>query len=347
MTQTEQLCLQNGKPSSNCGSIFIPVTKFRILAFTFAFLFTQLLFLGSSNANDDVAIAKLKEIEAKVTKVVENNMDACVAVFDGEGFGTGVIINEDGLVLTAGHVIKPRDRGQYEITLASGRIVKAKLLGKNLGVDSGMCQILDDGPFPFVELDKTNQFKSGQWVVSLGHSGGYKLGRTPPVRTGRIIDRKAHQILTDAVLIGGDSGGPLFNLDGKLIAIHSSIGDSVAENRHTTINFFLRDWDRLKRGESWGKLPSLNDPTENKKRGLIGIKLDLKQSQAVVRAVENGMPAFEIGLEVGDIILSFDNTIINDGRHLIDVIKRKYAGDVCPMVVLRNGSQITYEIILR
>jgi len=274
-------------------------------------------------------------------------MKSCVAVSDGVGFGSGVIVSADGLVLTAGHVMASDDNGQYEIILSSGKIVKAKALGKNLDVDSGMLQILEEGPFPFVELDKTNQFKQGQWVVSLGHSGGWKLGRNPPVRTGRVLARKAHQLLTDAVLIGGDSGGPLFNLDGDLIAIHSSIGDTVAENRHVPVSIFRRDWGQLKQGKVWGKLPDLNDPTEKKKRGLIGIKLDLSQSQAVIRMIDQGMPAEEIGLEIGDVVLQFDNTIVNDGRHLIDIIKRKSAGDVCPIVILRNGNQINYEIILR
>ena len=296
---------------------------------------------------DNNAILKLKEIQSKVGNVVSKNMKACVAVSDGVGFGSGVIISEDGLVLTAGHVMASSDNGQYEVILSSGKVVRAKALGKNLDVDSGMIQIIDEGPFPFVELEKTNKFKQGQWVVSLGHSGGWKLGRKPPVRTGRILARKKHQILTDAVLIGGDSGGPLFNLDGELIAIHSSIGDSVAENRHVPVSSFRRDWDRLKQGNVWGKLPDLNDPSEKKKRGLIGIKLDLKQSQAVIRAIDQGMPAEQIGLEVGDIVLQFDNTIVQDGRHLIDIIKRKSAGDVCPIVIIRNGNQINYEIILR
>ena len=110
---------------------------------------------------------------------------------------------------------------------------------------------------------------------------------------------------------------------------------------------FRRDWERLKRGDVWGQLPNLNDPSEEKRRGKIGIKLDLSRPQAVVRAVDQGMPAEEIGLEVGDIVLQFDNTIVNDGRHLIDIIKRKSAGDVCPIVILRNGTVINYEIILR
>ena len=315
-----------------------------ILLFCFSVFFLRPV---SILCADNLAILKLKEIQAQVSDVVSKNSGACVAVTDGVGFGTGVIVSADGLVLTAGHVMVSQDKGQYEVVLSTGRVVKARALGKNLNHDSGMMQIIEDGPFPFVELSKTNKFKQGQWVVSLGHSGGWKLGRKPPVRTGRILARKKHQLVTDAVLIGGDSGGPLFNLEGELIAIHSSIGDTVAENRHVPVATFQRDWNRLKQGSVWGQLPDLNDPSEKKRRGLIGIKLDLSQSQAVIRAVDQGMPAEEVGLEIGDIVLQFDNTIVQDGRHLIDIIKRKSAGDVCPIVVLRKGKQINYEIILR
>jgi len=314
--------------------------------FLLCFLAFCLIFPGTSSA-DNLAIEKLKEIQDKVSSVVSKNISACVAVSDGVGFGSGVIVSADGLVLTAGHVMASPDKGQYEVILSTGKVVRARALGKNLNVDSGMIQIIEEGPFPFVEIDETNKFKQGQWVVSLGHSGGWKLGRKPPVRTGRILARRPHKILTDAVLIGGDSGGPLFNLDGELIAIHSSIGDTVAENRHVLVKTFRRDWDQLKQGRVWGQLPNLNDPSQNKRRGLIGIKLDLTKPQAVIRAVDQGMPAEEIGLQVGDIVTQFDNTFVIDGRHLIEIIKRKSAGDVCPIVVLRNGNQINYEIILR
>jgi len=326
-------------PKLRLASVFVLRLILCLSIFSFA--------LVNSASADNKAILKLKEIQGRVNNVVRKNMKACVAVSDGVGFGSGVIITADGLVLTAGHVMTSPDRGQYEVILSSGRVVRAKTLGKNLDNDSGMIQIIEEGPFPFVKLEETNKFKQGQWIVALGHSGGWKLGRKPPVRTGRILARKSNQILTDAVLIGGDSGGPLFNLDGDLIAIHSSIGDSVAENRHVPVSSFRRDWDRLKQGSVWGKLPDLNDPSEKKKRGLIGIKLDLKKSQAFIRVIEQGMPAEEIGLEVGDIVLQFDNTIVIDGRHLIDIIKRKSAGDVCPIVIIRNGKQINYEIILR
>ena len=304
-----------------------------------------------SHAHDFADLQRLKEIEQKVSSVVSRNIGTCVAVTDGVGFGSGVIVSADGLVLTAGHVMT--GDGPFEIILPTGRTVKAKPLGRNLDVDTGMIQITEPGPWPFVELAKLDRAGSpadpllGQWLVSLGHSGGWELGRLPPVRTGRVISRKRHQITTDAVLIGGDSGGPLFDLDGRLVAIHSSIGDSVAENRHVTVDIFERDWDQLLAGKTWGNLPELNEPGTKRRPGKIGITVDRTAPNALVKSVNEGSPAAEAGIRPGDVVVRFNRIQVKDGTALIDLIKSLNAGDVFPMTISRNGKNIRFEIQLK
>ena len=292
-------------------------------------------------------VAELKRIQAKVSEVVSRVMPACVAISDGVGAGSGVIVSPGGLILTAGHVMT--ESPVYEIILPSGQTVKAKPLGRNLAIDAGMLQIIGDNStvWPYVNIEKTVPLYPSQWVVSLGHSGGFEIGRTPPVRTGKVLQVKKEVVVTDAVLIGGDSGGPLFNLNGDLVGIHSSIGDTIAENRHVSMPSFLRDWDAMKAGKRWGELPTLIDPLPEKRRGVIGVRLDLAAPNCKVRIVNSGSPAEDAGILVGDIVVQFENTKINDGRHLIDVIKRYNAGDVCRMVVLRNSQTIDFEIQLQ
>lgn len=302
---------------------------------------------SSAHGFDNDAIRRLKAVEKKISQVVSNNMSTCVVVYDGVGYGSGVIVSADGLVLTAGHVMGSSDDGQYKIFLPSGREVKAKPLGRNLNADTGMVRILEPGPWPFVKLNRNASHAPGSWVVSLGHSGGWELGRKAPVRTGKILFQKDEQIVTDAALIGGDSGGPLFNLDGELIAIHSSIGDSVAENRHVTTSTFVRDWDRLKRGERWGRLPELNEPDDKTRKGRIGVRVDRTASNCLIKSIEIGSSASDVGIEVGDVVIEFDNVLITNGQHLIDVIKRKHAGDVCPITIQRNGNTLRLDILLR
>ena len=292
-------------------------------------------------------VAELKRIQAKVSEIVSRVMPACVSISDGVGAGSGVIVSPSGLILTAGHVMT--ESQVYEIILPSGQTVKAKPLGRNLNIDAGMLQIIGDGStsWPYVNIEKKIPLHPSQWVVSLGHSGGFEIGRTPPVRTGRVLKFKKDVIVTDAVLIGGDSGGPLFNLKGDLVGIHSSIGDTIAENRHVSMPAFLRDWDEMKAGKRWGELPTLITPLPEKRRGIIGVRVDLAAPNCKIRIVKPGSPAEDAGILVGDIVLQFENVQINDGRHLIDVIKRFNAGDICRMVVLRNSQTIDFEIQLQ
>ena len=292
-------------------------------------------------------VEELKRVQAKVAEVVSRVMPACVSISDGMGAGSGVIVSADGLVLTAGHVMT--ESSIYEIILPSGQTVKAKPLGRNLDIDAGMLQIISNSStvWPHVNIERTKPLRTKEWVVSLGHSGGFEIGRTPPVRTGRVLKVDDEQIVSDAVLIGGDSGGPLFNLNGDLVGIHSSIGDTVAENRHVSMPAFVKNWDLMKAGKRWGELPKLANPIPTKRRGIIGVRVDLEAPNCKIRIVNSGSSAEDAGILVGDVVLQFEETQINDGRHLIDVIKRYSAGDVCKITVLRNSNIIEFELQLK
>lgn len=310
--------------------------------------------------------------EAAVQQVVADATDAVVAVTDQESFGSGVIVSPDGLVLTAGHVILSPAR-EYTILLPNGKTAKAKPLGKNLNNDAGMLQIVDAGPWPHVEVGEASGLRRGTWVVALGHSGGYDLGRRPPVRIGRILQTERDALTSDCPIIGGDSGGPLFNLDGQVIGIHSSIGESIAENRHVSVQTFLRDWDRLKAGESWGQLPGTrpNDPDSNEEEtpprdrrpprqqkpgkgnqaptldaGVLGVELDLVDQEAILRVIKPGSAAARVGLRVGDVVESFNGVAIHSPKALTDQIAAKRAGDSVKVVVRRGAERIEYQIIL-
>ena len=308
-------------------------------------IFLLTLVPGNLSAQQNVeSFQQLREVEAKVKKVVQKNMNACVSISDGYGAGSGVIVNKSGLILTAGHVMA--GNGEYQVLFPDGRTAQARPLGRNLDIDAGMIQIVDPGPWPYVKIGKSNSLSKGDWVVLLGHSGGFELGRKPPVRTGRFLGlTDNNQIETDAVLIGGDSGGPLFDLDGKLVGIHSSIGDSIAENRHVTMEDFARDYDRLKRGEQWGQLPVLADNNDGTKPPKMGVVVDL--DTGYVKEVKEQSPASDAGVKVGDTVREFDGLAINNGRELIRLVKKKITGDVVRMKFERNGRLLDFEVRLR
>jgi S1-C subfamily serine protease len=193
----------------------------------------------------------LRAIESHVQKVLDKVMPAVVGLRMGPASGSGVIINADGTVLTAGHVSGKPSQNAI-IILPDGKQYKGKALGQNKGIDSGMVKITDEGKFPFLEMGDSATLKRGQWVVAIGHPGGFRANRTPVVRVGRILNVNGFVIQSDCVLVGGDSGGPLFDMHGRVIGIHSRINGPIDNNFHVPVNTFRQTYDRLAKGESWG-----------------------------------------------------------------------------------------------
>src|SRR5436190_4206371 len=134
-------------------------------------------------------VSDLRGLQAQVESVATAVSPAVVGLRVGGGQGSGVIITADGYILTAGHVISAPGR-DVTVLLVSGKSVKAKSLGVNFGADSGLAKIVDSETppngtgWPFVEMGRSGQLKRGDWCVTLGHPGGYKTGRTPPLRLG-------------------------------------------------------------------------------------------------------------------------------------------------------------------
>ena len=304
------------------------------LASLVGFLFLVPTFISYAVAEE--TLEDLKELEKQIQSTVSKVMPAVVSVTDGQGFGSGVIVSADGLVLTAGHVMASRFKDNYEVIFPDGTRVKAEPLGKNETVDAGMVRIVTPGPYPYAKIAQSDPLE-GDWVITLGHSGGYDLGRKPPVRTGRVLRRKGHQVISDAVLVGGDSGGPLFNIDGQVIGIHSSIGDSIAENRHVTINTFRKHWTRMASGEVWGELPDLSKSKRKEKRASIGVVVDRTADNALVKNVHEDSPAYNAGIRIGDVITRFDNVPISSAKELIDLVKTCKPGKGFSIEILRNG----------
>ena len=152
------------------------------------------------------SVTDLKTMQEHVAKVVEKVMPSTVCVRVGPAFGSGVIVSKDGFVLTAGHVSgKPGQ--EVTIIFHDGKTVKGKTLGGNHGIDSGMIKIMAPGEWPYVEMGDSRDVQPGQWCLVCADPGGYKKGRTPPVRLGRVLRTGNARIVTDCVIVGGDSGG--------------------------------------------------------------------------------------------------------------------------------------------
>jgi serine protease Do len=243
------------------------------------------------------SIEDVRKLEKQIAAVAGKAMKSTVALIaEATGAsGSGVVTSADGMILTAAHVVEGVE--EVQVVFPDGKQVKGKVLGANLSKDIGLVKIEDEGPWPFMERGESKPLKAGDWVIALGHSAGFDPARTPPVRFGRVISKGPGTFLTtDCTLIGGDSGGPLFNLDGKLIGIHSSIGKTLANNNHAGISGFRDDWDRLIAGETWGEL-SLN-PFANPEMPVLGIGIGVLRGAkgVLVPSVVPASPAAAAGI---------------------------------------------------
>jgi serine protease Do len=289
----------------------------------------------------------LVKLEQKVAGVSQRVLGTTVALLSGqtESSGSGVVVAADGLILTAAHVIQGSE--EVVVVFPDGKQVPGKVLGANYSKDIAMVKISEAGPWPFVEMGESKPLKAGDWVVALGHSAGFDPGRTPPVRFGRVVSEgPGNFFTTDCTLIGGDSGGPLFDLEGKLVGIHSSIGYSLKNNNHAGIDGFRVDWERMLEGEAWGRL-SMNPfaPSEMPVLG-IGMGVERGHRGVPVESVAANSPAAAAGIRVGDVIQSINAERIRNGQELLQVLAKRQAGDEVKVAVMRGQRQLEFEVVL-
>lgn len=190
---------------------------------------------------------ELRTIEVRSRQTVTKRLPCVVAIRLGGGQGSGVIVSRDGYVATAGHLVnKPGEKATF--VMADGKTHTGVALGADRNVDSGLMKLDGDGPWPFVEMGSCEGLALGTWCVAIGHPFGFQEGRAPVVRLGRVLNAQPQTLRTDCAIVAGDSGGPLFDLDGKLLAIHSRIGTSMTMNFHVPIDLYRHDWETLKAG---------------------------------------------------------------------------------------------------
>lgn len=287
------------------------------------------------NGGTPTTVEQLRALEVQQQRVADSAVACAVSVQIGPAQGGGVIVTESGYVLTAAHVAM-RPGKIAMITLSNGRRVRATTLGMDRSVDAGLIKIdsgQNDGePYPHATLGSSDNLVPGMWCVATGHPGGYDRRRGPVTRIGRILAVSDEAIVTDCALVGGDSGGPLFDLSGKLIAVHSRIGNDVADNLHVPIDRYDDSWDRMQTGEAWGYLPGF--------KPVIGVRGDSKAPQAEVSYVSPGSPADRAGIEVGDIILEFGDDDITDFGSLAEAVSQTMPGERVKLWVNRNGSRL-------
>jgi serine protease Do len=288
--------------------------------------------------------ADLEEMQRHLKAVLKKVMPATVCVQVGSGSGSGVIISEDGYVLTAGHVSGTPDR-TCTVIFPDGKRVKGKTLGYNKGIDSGLVKISEPGKYPFVGMGDSSKLKVDQWCVTLGHPGGFRPGRTPVLRLGRVISSSKSIIRTDCALVGGDSGGPLFDLSGRVIGIHSRISWDITANLHVPVNTYKETWEDLTAGKEWGGMFDFASG-RRKPQAILGIAFDPEAEDLKIVEVTKEGPAEAAGLLVDDVLLTIDGTKLKARPDLMAYLGKKKPGETVKVEVQRGDEKKTVSIKL-
>jgi serine protease Do len=284
-----------------------------------------------------MGLADLRVMQDHVRKLTDQLMKCTVGVQVGNAQGSGVIISKDGYVLTAAHVAGKPKRDVMFI-MSDGRMLRGKTLGLNRTLDSGLMKIDGQTDLPFAEMGASDGLKDGQWCLATGHPGGYQSDRQPVLRLGRVLASAKDAITTDCTLVGGDSGGPLFDLRGKVIGVNSRIAGPLTANMHVPVATYKDTWDRLTKADAWGHFPG-NDP-------YIGVKGDPDVKAAKILSVSPGSPAEQAKLQAGDVIIGIDDEDVTDFESLVRIIAEHQPKDDVQVVVKRGEETLRLALTI-
>jgi len=284
--------------------------------------------------------ADLLAIQEQVSSVLDQAKAATVCILSN-GSGSGVIISADGLVLTAGHV--SGDPGKdIHVVMPDGTKLKARSLGHSTAADSGLVQITEEGVYPFVEIAPPASIYRGDWIFSIGHPGGFDQERGIVLRVGRVIHRSTNTIQSDCKLIGGDSGGPLFDMLGRVVGIHSRVSKKNEQNYHVTVRAFRRDWSRMLAGD----VVTIDDSYTKVERqgGFLGVKRVPHPQGVLITGVVKNSPAADAKLRPGDIITHIDGTKVESLNTFRLLINKHSPGDNVLLSAIKRWEGGTKEV---
>jgi serine protease Do len=282
-----------------------------------------------------LSVDDLRAVEQRLRAALPAAQQATVAVGYG---GSGVIVSRDGYVLSAAHVTGRPER-RVTLTLHDGRKVLAESLGASEFADAGMLKIAEEGEWPSAPMAEAGSAKVGDWCFALGHPSGYDAERGAVVRIGRVIAKLRNLVRTDCQLVGGDSGGPLFNLEGEVIGIHSRISEEIDDNYHAPVEAFHRDWNLLIAGET---IPRRH----GRGGGFLGVLTAAHENGVVIEQVIPDSAAASAQLEAGLVITHVDDYAIGTPEEFALAIRAKQPGDEVSLRYREGQSESAIKVAL-
>ena len=222
-------------------------------------------------------------------------------------------------------------------TFPDGKTARGKTVGRSLESDTGLMRITDRGPWPHAAMGDLAQARVGDWVLALGHPGGFDLRRSLVVRLGRIIRFAPGALQTDCTISPGDSGGPLLDMHGRIIGIHSAISTSVADNFHVAITEFYDDWDLLAKGTS-------GEEQVSAPRSYVGASGVNDTAGCRLTEVDENSPASRAGLKAGDVVLKVNGREIKVSAAFRRWVDEAKLGETLSLDIKRGEEALSVKV---
>ncbi|MEM7061048.1 MAG: DegQ family serine endoprotease [Pseudomonadota bacterium] len=268
-----------------------------------------------------------------------------------QSLGSGFVISPDGMVVTNNHVIEDAD--EITVNFPDGLSLKATVVGTDPQTDIAVLKINHDKPLPFVSFGDSDIARVGDWVLAIGNPFGFAGSVSAGIISARNRDINAGRyddfIQTDAAINRGNSGGPLFNMDGEVIGVNTAIvsptggsigiGFSVPSNLASKIVEQLQDFGVTRRGWLGVRIQTVNEELAE------ALGLDAAKG-ALVAEVTPGGPAESSGIEAGDVIVKFDGKDVEQMRDLPRLVADTAVDSTVRVVVFRKGKTQTLKVTI-
>lgn len=268
-----------------------------------------------------------------------------------QSLGSGFVISPDGIVVTNNHVIEDAD--EVTVNFPDGLSLRAEVIGSDAQTDLAVLKIEHGAPLPFVVFGDSDAARVGDWVLAIGNPFGFAGSVSAGIISARDRDINAGRyddfIQTDAAINRGNSGGPLFNMNGEVIGVNTAIisptggsigiGFAVPSNLARKVVEQLQEFGVTRRGWLGVRIQTVNDELAE----ALGLE---KPMGALVAEVTPGGPAAEAGVEAGDVVLNFDGEDVTEMRELPRLVADTEVGKAVRITVFRQGKTQTLKVTI-
>jgi Do/DeqQ family serine protease len=340
------------------------VVKIVLFSIVYTFATTSLLLAEIPTDQEVRGLQFLEDIQFTITSLAERvtpmvvNITPIREITSSQGFkrrgsftqgsGSGVIIREDGVIVTNNHVVG-EDTSEAEVRLSDKSHAIARVIGRDKETDIAVLKIETDRKLPAAQFGDSRSLKVGQWVLAVGNPMGLDrtvtLGVISGVGRERLnLSKYENFIQTDAAINPGNSGGPLFNLRGEVIGINTAIihmaqgiGFSIPADMVSRVVDQLISRGRVVRGWLGVGIQALTKE--------LSKQFGIKEGQGVlINEVYEDDPAYAAGIKPGDIILMVEDQPVNSPNQLSRLVAQVGPGEKAKIRLLRDGQEMIYHV---